>query len=53
MTDVEFFLQFAELDTHVVAFGLMSLATSGILRVLVTIFIAFGDKLNWKEKVRN
>lgn len=45
------FLQFDELDPHVVTYGLIALATSGILRILVTIMIAFGDKLNWKEKV--
>lgn len=45
-------VKFNELDPHVVTYGLISLATSGILRVLVTIFIAFGDKLNWKEKVK-
>lgn len=30
---------------------MISLIAGAILRILATIFIAFGDKLNWKEKV--
>lgn len=43
--------QINELDPHVVSYGLVSLATGVILRILCTIAISFGDKLNWKERV--
>jgi hypothetical protein len=40
------------LDPNIVTYGLISLSVGAVLRILATIFIAFGDKLNWKEKVR-
>ena len=43
--------QFNELDGNVVTYGLIALLISGVSRILLTVFIAFGDKLNWKEKV--
>ncbi|GAB0098544.1 sodium/hydrogen exchanger 9B2 [Sergentomyia squamirostris] len=40
-----------ELDGELVYLGLACLVTSGVLRILGTIVIAFGDRLNWKEKI--
>lgn len=40
-----------ELDENVVTIGVGILITTGIVRILVTGFIAFGDNLNLKEKV--
>lgn len=40
-----------ELDEHVVTIGVGILITTGIVRILSTIIIAFGDNLNLKEKV--
>lgn len=42
--------QFSTLDTNVVKFGLISLILGAVLRILATAAIAFGDKLNVKEK---
>ncbi|CRL01326.1 CLUMA_CG014448, isoform A [Clunio marinus] len=44
-------VKFNELDSNVVIYGLASLLASGLLRALLTIGIAIGDKLNMKEKV--
>lgn len=44
-------VQINELDPHVVSYGLVSLISGAVIRILTTIAIAFGDKLNWKEKV--
>ncbi|XP_059616987.1 sodium/hydrogen exchanger 9B2 isoform X2 [Phlebotomus argentipes] len=40
-----------ELEPDLVYLGLGCLVTSGVVRIISTIFIAFGDGLNWKEKV--
>lgn len=40
----------ARLD--ILAIGVGILVTTGLVRILVTAFIAFGDNLNIKEKVR-
>lgn len=40
-----------ELDEHVVTIGVGILVTTGVVRILSTAFIAFGDNLNMKEKV--
>lgn len=34
------------------SFGILLLVVSGLIRILTTILIAFGDQLNWKERVR-
>lgn len=44
-------IKIAELDPHIVSIGLSILATGAILRIIGTTAIAFGDKLNIKEKV--
>ncbi|CAO1308366.1 unnamed protein product [Diamesa serratosioi] len=44
-------VKIAELDPHVVSMGLVILSSGVILRILATISIAFGDKLNVKEKI--
>lgn len=41
-----------ELDEHVVSVGVGILIITGVTRILVTGFIAFGDNLNLKEKVK-
>lgn len=40
-----------ELDEHVVSVGVGILIITGVIRILVTGIIAFGDNLNLKEKV--
>ncbi|XP_055684840.1 sodium/hydrogen exchanger 9B2 isoform X2 [Lutzomyia longipalpis] len=40
-----------ELDADMVYLGLACLVTSGVIRILSTIAIAFGDGLNWKERI--
>lgn len=39
-------------DLDVLGIGVGILVTTGLVRILVTAFIAFGDNLNTKEKVR-
>lgn len=43
--------QIDELDAHIVTMGIACLVAGVILRILATVAIAFGDKLNLKEKV--
>lgn len=47
-------IQINELGEHldVMGIGVGILVTTGLVRILVTAFIAFGDNLNIKEKVR-
>lgn len=40
-----------ELDPNVVSYGLVVLVGGGIVRIVTTTLISFGDKLNWKERV--
>ncbi len=40
-----------ELDPHVVSIGVGILTAGAVIRILATVAIAFGDKLNLKEKV--
>ncbi len=40
-----------ELDPHVVSIGIGIISAGVVIRILSTIAIAFGDKLNMKEKV--
>lgn len=42
-----------ELDSHTVTYGLSILLCTGVVRILSTALIAFGDNLNLKEKVCN
>lgn len=42
-----------ELDKNVVLVGVSILVTTGIVRIISTALIAFGDNLNIKEKVWN
>lgn len=42
-----------ELDRHVVIVGVGILITTGVVRIISTILIAFGDNFNLKEKVCN
>lgn len=42
-----------ELDPHVVTVGAGILAAGVIIRIMATVAIAFGDRLNLKEKVSN
>ncbi|XP_055714049.1 sodium/hydrogen exchanger 9B2 isoform X2 [Phlebotomus papatasi] len=44
-------VKISELDPEMVYLGLGCLVTSGVIRILSTIAIAFGDGLNWKEKI--
>lgn len=41
-----------ELDPNIVTIGLTIITAASILRILSTVAIAFGDRLNLKEKVR-
>lgn len=47
-------VKISELGEHLdfMAIGIGILVTTGLVRILVTAFIAFGDNLNIKEKVR-
>lgn len=40
-----------ELDPHIVSYGVAILVAGGVIRILSTVAIAVGDKLNLKEKV--
>lgn len=40
-----------ELDERIVAIGLGILVVTSVVRIIVTACIAFGDNLNFKEKV--
>ncbi|XP_070504351.1 sodium/hydrogen exchanger 9B2 isoform X2 [Chironomus tepperi] len=40
-----------ELDPNVVSYGLISLVAGGIIRIITTTLVSFGDRLNWKERV--
>lgn len=40
-----------ELDKQVVIIGVSILVTTGVVRIISTALIAFGDNLNLKEKV--
>ncbi|XP_037024313.1 sodium/hydrogen exchanger 9B1-like isoform X3 [Bradysia coprophila] len=40
-----------ELDSHIVSYGVAILTAGGVIRILSTVAIAVGDKLNLKEKV--
>lgn len=44
-------VNFAELDIHVVSIGVGCLITSGIVRILATVLVGIGSKLNLKEKI--
>lgn len=41
-----------ELDPHIVSYGMISLVAGAVIRIVVTTLVSFGDKLNWKERVR-
>jgi NhaP-type Na+/H+ or K+/H+ antiporter len=45
-------VKFDKLDPHVVSYGLICLVGGAIIRIVMTTLISFGDKLNWKERVR-
>jgi solute carrier family 9B (sodium/hydrogen exchanger), member 1/2 len=40
-----------ELDRNIVTYGLISLCVGAVIRIITTALVAFGDKLNWKERV--
>lgn len=44
-------VKFYELDMHVVIVGAAILVATGVVRICVTVLIAIGDNLNFKEKV--
>lgn len=44
-------IQINELDPHIVSVGIGILTAAAVIRILSTIAIAVGDKLNLKEKV--
>uniref|UniRef100_A0A182RX38 Na_H_Exchanger domain-containing protein n=1 Tax=Anopheles funestus TaxID=62324 RepID=A0A182RX38_ANOFN len=44
-------IKIAELDPHIVSIGVGSIYVVAIIRILTTVAIAFGDKLNVKEKI--
>lgn len=44
-------IKIRELDSNIVTIGLSILVVTGIVRILVTILIAFGDNFNIKERV--
>lgn len=47
-----FFFKINELDPHIVSYGVAILVAGGVIRILSTVAIAVGDKLNLKEKVK-
>ncbi|XP_040159562.1 sodium/hydrogen exchanger 9B2 isoform X1 [Anopheles arabiensis] len=44
-------IKIAELDPHIVSIGVGSIYAVAVIRILTTVAIAFGDKLNVKEKI--
>lgn len=44
-------IKISELDSNIVTIGLSILVVTGIVRIIVTILIAFGDNFNIKERV--
>ncbi|KAF2885185.1 hypothetical protein ILUMI_20982 [Ignelater luminosus] len=44
-------VNFAELDVQVVTIGIGCLVTSGVIRILATVLVGIGSKLNLKEKI--
>lgn len=46
-------IKIKDLDQEVVVIGIGILVATGVVRILSTILIAFGDNFNLKEKVCN